>query len=66
MSPSGTGFTIASGRTFGDRALYVSLARTAYLTGAPVSRGDERFFVTGGPLGNAIMLAMFTAQPVRP
>ena len=64
MSPSGTGFTIASARAFGDRALYVSLARTAYLMGAPVSRGGERFFITGGPLGNAILLAMFTAQPV--
>ncbi len=66
MSPSGTGFTIATSRAFGDRSLYVSLARTAYLMGAPVTRGDERFFITGGPLGNAIMLAMFTAQPVRP
>lgn len=66
MSPSGTGFTIASARTYGDRALYVSLARTAYLMGAPVARGDDRYFVTGGPLGNAIMLAMLTAQPVRP
>jgi len=66
MSPSGTGFTIASARTFGDRTLYVRLARTAYLMGAPVTRGDERYFVTGGPLGNAIMLAMLTAQPVRP
>ena len=66
MSPSGTGFTIATSRAFGDRSLYVSLARTAYLMGAPVTRGDERFFITGGPLGNAIMLAMFTAQPIAP
>ena len=66
MSPSGTGFTIATARAYGDRALYVSLARTAYLMGAPVARGDDRFFITGGPLGNAIMLAMFTAQPVAP
>ena len=66
MSPSGTGFTIASARVFRDRALYVRLARTAYLTGAPVKRGADRFFITGGPLGNAILLAMFTAQPVWP
>jgi hypothetical protein len=66
MSPSGTGFAIATARAFGDRALYVSLARTAYLMGAPVASGDDRFFITGGPLGNAIMLAMFTAQPVAP
>ncbi|MBK8477368.1 MAG: hypothetical protein IPL39_14035 [Opitutaceae bacterium] len=66
MSPSGTGFSIACSRAFGDRTLYMKLARTAYLTGAPVSRGAERYFITGGPLGNAIMLAMFTAQPAQP
>lgn len=66
MSPSGTGFSIACSRAFGDRTLYVNLARTAYLAGAPVSRGAERYFITGGPLGNAIMLAMFTAQPAQP
>ncbi len=66
MSPSGTGFSIACSRAFGDRTLYMNLARTAYLAGAPVSRGAERYFITGGPLGNAIMLAMFTAQPAQP
>jgi hypothetical protein len=66
ISPSGTGFAIAACRTFGDRDLFVRLYRTAHLAGAPVSSGDRRRFVTGGPLGNAIMLAMLTAQPARP
>lgn len=66
MSPSGTGFSIAGSRVFGDRELFVSLTRTANLIGTPVSRGDRRLFVTGGPLGNAIMLAMLTAQPTPP
>jgi hypothetical protein len=66
ISPSGTGFTLASSRTFNDHDLFVQLYRTAHLTGAPVSFGDHRMFVTGGPLGNAIMLAMLTSQPAKP
>ena len=66
ISPSGTGFSIAGSRVFGDRELFVRLTRTANLIGTPVSRGDRRLFVTGGPLGNAIMLAMLTAQPAPP
>lgn len=66
MSPSGTGFTIAGSRVFGDRELFVSLTRMAHLIGTPVARSNRRLFVTGGPLGNAIMLAMLTAQPAPP
>jgi hypothetical protein len=66
ISPSATGFTLASSRAFKDRKLYVQLYRTAHLTGAPVSSGKRRQFVTGGPIGNAIMLAMLTAQPPPP
>lgn len=67
ISPSGTGFALASSRMLGERDLFVSLYRTAHLTGAPVRRGDALRFVTGGPLGNAILLAMFTAEPeVKP
>ena len=66
MSPSGTGFTLATSRIFGDRELFVRLSRTAYLFGTPAARGERRLFVTGGPLGNAIMLAMLTAQPTPP
>lgn len=60
---SATGFSIASARIHGDRDLFASLFRTATLFGAPVNRGNGRWFVTGGPLGNAIMLAMLTAGP---
>lgn len=66
ISPSGTGFSLAGSRLTGDRDHFVSAYRTAHLLGTPVSRGDRRFFVTGGPIGNAIMLAMLTAQPARP
>lgn len=66
ISPSATGFTIASARSQGDRTLFVQLYRTAHLTGGPITTGNRSQFITGGPLGNAIMLAMLTAQPVQP
>ncbi len=60
-SISGTGFTISLSRIHGDAELYRDLYRTAYLVGTPVWHGKTRTFVVGGPLGNAIMLAMLTA-----
>jgi hypothetical protein len=60
---SATGFSLASARIHGDRGMYGSIFRTVTLFGAPVSRGQGRWFVSGGPLGNAIMLAMLTAGP---
>lgn len=60
---SSTGFSISGARIHGDRNTFVSLFRTASLFGAPVNRSGGRIFVTGGPLGNAIMLAMLTAGP---
>ena len=66
VSPSATGFTLAGARMFGDRHQFVTLYRTAHLLGTPANRGDRRFFVTGGPLGNALLLAMLTARPDLP
>ncbi len=66
ISPSATGFTLASARMFGERHTFVSLYRTTHLMGTPTSRGDQRLFVTGGPLGNALLLAMLTARPDAP
>ena len=61
---SATGFGLAGSRIFGDKAQFNQLYSTAYLVGAPVDRGVGREFVMGGPLGNAIMFAMLTAQPL--
>ncbi len=55
---SPTGFSIACARLLDDRGWFLRLHRTARLFGAP--RGDAGF-ATGGPLGNAIMLAMLTS-----
>ncbi len=62
VSVSATGFALASARQLGDRDRFAALYRTAALFGVPVARGDGRAFVAGGPLGNAIMLAMLTAR----
>jgi hypothetical protein len=66
ISPSATGFSLASARVSGDRRLFVRLYRLAHLTGAPIASGNRQQFITGGPLGNAIMLAMLTAQTASP
>lgn len=60
---SASGFSVASTRIHGDRDMYRSIFRTVTLFGAPAPRGEGRWFVSGGPLGNAIMLAMLTAGP---
>lgn len=63
ISPSATGFMLASARRFGDRDTFNALHRTAYLMGAPVSLGNgRRSYVTGGPLGNAMLFTLLTAR----
>ena len=65
LSVSGTGFALAGARLHGDRGLYTELYRTADLFGVPLRRDGGRRFLSGGPLGNAILLAMLTAAPER-
>ena len=62
---SPTGFSVASARLLGDDAWGVRLMRTAQLFGAPVRRDGALTFATGGPLGNALMLAMLTTAPLE-
>ncbi len=63
---SATGFALAGARLHGDRETYTGLYRTASLVGAPVQRHGRTTFATGGPLGNAILLAMLTAPRLDP
>ena len=58
---SSTGFCLAGSRIFGDRAYFRRLYATAYFAGAPFDKDGARTFVTGGPLGTAILFAMLTA-----
>ncbi len=61
-SISATGFALAGARQAGDAPMFRRLYSTAHMFGAPLSPDDRRDFVMGGPLGNAIMLAMLTAE----
>lgn len=65
VSVSATGFSLAGARMIGDREMYLEIYRTAELFGVPVAREGRRRFATGGPLGNAILLAMLTAEVRR-
>lgn len=62
-SISAMGFALSGCRAHADRAGFVELYRAFHLFGAPVERGSELTFASGGPLGNAIVFAMLTAQP---
>jgi len=65
VSISATGFGLAASRIHGDAETFESLWSTAYLFGAPVDRDGTRSFALGGPLGDAMMFAVLTAQPAR-
>jgi hypothetical protein len=58
---SPTGFCLAGARIWNDRNYFSRLYATAHLFGAPVTRSGKLEFVSGGPLGNAILFAMLTA-----
>lgn len=62
---SATGFAMASARRFHDDERFARLFATSQLFGLPTDeageRGPTRRHGTGGPLGDAILLAMFTA-----
>lgn len=59
---SATGFALAAARLHGDDALFTRLYRTTELFGVPLGDATSRHFMSGGPLGNAILLAMTTAS----
>ncbi|MFO0628009.1 MAG: hypothetical protein U0325_20710 [Polyangiales bacterium] len=62
VSVSGTAFGFASARLLRDEARFTALWRTAYLFGAPRARGDGWSYPAAGALGNALLLAMMTAE----
>jgi hypothetical protein len=64
VSVLATGFALAGARLTQDRPFFTELYRTAALFGAPMARGGGRRFLTGGPLGNALLLTMLTAGPL--
>lgn len=62
VSVAATGFALASARMRGERDIFRELFRTTQLFGVPVSTSGGWHYLTGGPLGNALLLAMMTAR----
>lgn len=60
---SATGFALAAARLHHDDELFTRLYRTVELFGVPLGNAQSRHYLSGGPLGNAILLAMATASP---
>ena len=61
FSISGTGFALSSARRWGSPERFAALMATTQLFGVPRRRGEVLHFALGGPLGDAILLAMLTA-----
>lgn len=64
-SLSASGFMMACARQHGDEATFGQLYRSVHLVGAPTRHGDVLGFAMGGPLGDSMMLALLTAQPLE-
>jgi len=60
---SATGFSLGGARACNDPRLFRRLYASAQFAGAPIHPDGRLEFVTAGPLGNAILLAMLTAGP---
>jgi hypothetical protein len=63
VSVAATGFALAPARAFGRRDLFTRIYRTVDLFGLPISWGGRYRFCTGGPIGNALLLAFLTSGP---
>jgi hypothetical protein len=64
-SVGATGYALGAARAHGDADLYRELYRSAHLAGVPVSGKPSTKFAAGGALGNALLLAMLTANRVE-
>ncbi|MBI2390441.1 MAG: hypothetical protein HYV09_12700 [Deltaproteobacteria bacterium] len=63
VSVAATGFALAPARAHGRRAEFERIFRTTALFGVPIDRGGRRRFLTGGAIGNALLLALLTSGP---
>lgn len=63
VSVSATGFALAPARALGYGASFERIYRTTELFGLRADRGGRARFLTGGPIGNALLLAFLTSGP---
>lgn len=62
---SATGFSIGPAMRRGDAPLARRVLRTARLFGLSATRGERASFLAGGPIGDALLLAMVTTERAR-
>lgn len=62
LGVSASGFAIGPSRAFQDRETFRGLYALLHLFGVPVDSNGARTYATGGPIGDAIVLAMLTAR----
>jgi hypothetical protein len=63
VSVAATGFALAPAHAFGRADVFTRLYRTTALFGLPVHEGGRFRFATGGPIGDALLLAFLTSGP---
>lgn len=63
VSVSATGFALAPARAFGREDSFTRIYRTTELFGVRVGGEHGTRFATGGPIGNALLLAFLTSGP---
>ena len=63
VSVAATGFALAPARAHGFRDAFTRLYRTTDLFGVPETVDGRQTFLVGGPIGNALMLALLTSGP---
>ncbi len=63
VSIAATGFALGPARAHGYSAAFERIYRTTELFGVPGGGLGDRRFLSGGPIGNALLLAMLTSGP---
>ena len=63
VSVSATGFALGPARAFGHTDAFDRLVRTTELFGVRIDHDEATRFTIGGPIGNALLLAMLTSGP---
>jgi hypothetical protein len=62
VSASASAFALSGARLYDERSLLTELLRTASLVGMPIETEGRLSFISGGAVGNAIVLAALTAR----
>jgi hypothetical protein len=63
VSVSATGFALAPARALGHKSAFERIYRTVDLFGSPAASDGRVRFLSGGPVGNALLLALLTSGP---